>query len=318
MKPGKRKQPESDVDEEGDDGSAADDQDDGHDDPHGGCPPVLHDPHDQESLQGSGPDLVGDHDAQGSSHASLREPSVSTQDAIFDELPAASAPMEPEVGQAQLEIVPSDQPLVGASDVQSEAAPERLENPFQAELPLGLAEAEPSQPEIGLCQAAEPAPGPPSQPEALPGAAEAPPEPDLPAQPVAPEQPQPRPAAEPEPDARRSSQRVHSSPTDILALLVPNKDFVIYLAYNDYRFKVECKTTSEKFIHPFHRKSFSKVFTKDIWKESLIAVHKHCWEKWSIISDTSPLDRARQDSIDDSVFESLQPIIDRMPPPTQY
>ena len=56
---------------------------------------------------------------------------------------------------------------------------------------------------------------------------------------------------------------MNSSPKDTLAQLVPNKGFVIYLSYNDYRFKVECKTTSENFSPPFHRKCFSKVFTKD-------------------------------------------------------
>ena len=280
---------------------------------------MLHDPHDQESLEGSAPALAGGHDTQGFLQASPQEPLVSLDGVRFEEIPAALAPMEPEAAEAQMDyFLPSDQPLEGVSDIQSEAPKGLSRDVLQSD----LAEARPTEPEIGLCQEAEPAPGPPSQPEALPGAAEAaevepPAEPDLPAQPVALEQPQPSPA-EPQPGARRISQRMNSSPKDTLAQLVPNKGFVIYLSYNDYRFKVECKTTSENFSPPFHRKRFSKVFTKDTWKESLVAVHKHWWEKWSIISDTSPLDRSRQDSIDDSVFDSLPPIIDRMPPPTRY
>lgn len=131
-----------------------------------------------------------------------------------------------------------------------------------------------------------------------------PPPPDLPA----PE------AAEP----RRVAERVHASPKDILSRVVPNSSFSIYLSYNDWRFKCESRIESEKFLEPYHRKTFSKVFTQENWKDSLRAVHKYAWEKWSLVRDEHPADKPEQDCVPPEIFELLHPIVSIMPPPTQY
>ena len=117
---------------------------------------------------------------------------------------------------------------------------------------------------------------------------------------------------------RRVAERVHASPKDILSRVVPNSSFSIYLSYNDWRFKCESRIESEKFLEPYHRKTFSKVFTQENWKDSLWAVHKYAWEEWALVRDKHPADKPEQDCVPPEIFELLQPIISIMPPPTHY
>lgn len=119
--------------------------------------------------------------------------------------------------------------------------------------------------------------------------------------------------------ARRSSERIHCSPKDVLARITPNTEhFTLYLSYNDWRFKCDCKFSDERFVAPYHKRTFSKVFSQETWQQALMTVHDYAWSKWRLCRDTHPADKPEQHRVPDEIFELLQPIISKMPPPKDY
>lgn len=121
-------------------------------------------------------------------------------------------------------------------------------------------------------------------------------------------------------------KKVHRSPKEILQPLSP-PGCTLALAFNDYRFTASWKRhiRCDFWIDELSNFSFSSVFTKESWKESLRIVHAHSWEKWSIARDVVPeltLPDGRQEQnpgvIADSVFAELDPIVRDIPPPKRY
>lgn len=118
----------------------------------------------------------------------------------------------------------------------------------------------------------------------------------------------------------------NKSPQDILGPLSP-PGCVITLSFRDYRFKAIWKRhiSCEYWIDELSNLSFSHVFTKDNWKNSLSLVHAHAWEKWSIAKGSvaelklGPGQRAQNPGeISDAVFADLQPIVQGLDPPAKY
>ena len=138
-------------------------------------------------------------------------------------------------------------------------------------------------------------------------------------------------AAEPPcPPERPSSSRASASgwtrenvTPPVLLELEPNDRFKFFLQFNDWRFKLECKHQSDRFLPPYHCKTFSRCFasTKD-WKGCLEAVHKYCWEKYDLVSDQLALKPGQHHQtpgeIPDAVLRELQPVMEGMAPPTDY
>jgi hypothetical protein len=209
--------------------------------------------------------------------------------------------LQPELPDSRLDVVggggeilpPAELPGVEHRDHVALAAEAAVEG-------AGMDEAM----EDAQAEAAEPAqaPRPPAAAAAAPAAAP-PPAPEVAAAP------------------RRAGgvfERLNFSPVEILQRLVPNSDFRLYVDQNQYRWKVECQVTSPKFVHPYDKKHFSRVFTKETWKSSLSTCHKYMWEKCNLRRDESPPDKPWQSEVPSDVLDMLAPIVAQLPNPKDY
>ena len=86
---------------------------------------------------------------------------------------------------------------------------------------------------------------------------------------------------------------LHKNPYDIMELVLPNKDFLITLKYNDWRFDSSCKLRlsaghMKKLYAPCSQKTFSRSWTNVetrhvTWEVALSEVHDFTWRKWKLV-----------------------------------
>ena len=118
------------------------------------------------------------------------------------------------------------------------------------------------------------------------------------------------------------AERVNKTPNDIMQLILPNKDFMINIKFNDWRFESSCKLQlpagqMKRLYPPYSQKTFSRswtnVATRHVtWEDALAEVHEFTWRKWKLVSDVSPL------TLEKHVLDLLRPRIDNMSPPIHY
>ena len=221
-----------------------------------------------------------------------------------------SAPQPESEGSAQPLALgrPDD---VAANAIEVENADPPPENAAQPPVLGVVGDAEPAG-DVGPVDDAGPVgdAGPIGDAEPVGGVGQPPP---LPAPAFNPPDHRPGPAA-----ARAGHMRMNASPKDILRQISPRPEFTFYLCYNDWRFKVQCTIRHEFFIKPYNNLSFSKVFTRETWRESLQTVHEHAWSKWRLVKDLYPADRPEQTEVPEEVFNLLEPIVANLPEPVDY
>lgn len=117
--------------------------------------------------------------------------------------------------------------------------------------------------------------------------------------------------------------KVHYSPKDLFEMISPNSSFGLGINYNDHRFWCKCKVKDEKFIEPYHRQSFSKVFHLNVegsWQSAIKEVHEYTWNKWSLVREKYPANKALQNpgEIPAEVMDGLKEEMAKMPEPKEY
>lgn len=131
---------------------------------------------------------------------------------------------------------------------------------------------------------------------------------------------------EPEPvagSARLGGPKVYSSPKDIFNEIRPNSSFTLGINYNDHRFFVTCKIRDDRFIAPYNKQSFSRVFHVEqtgSWESALEDVHSYTWRKFELIKETHPADKDHQvpGRIPESVKVALKKEFEKMPERKKY
>lgn len=223
--------------------------------------------------------------------------------------------VESEVEQQHEPVTPVE--LFPADIIEDTAASDQIFGPVAAEPEVEGAIAVPV-PEPLLDEA--PAPAPSSSSSSLPTA---PVPADAAASEVDPSQTADQVDAKDKSGGGGGGTKVWTSPA-ILARLEPNSHFKIGLNTNDHRFFVKCNLALSDFLPPYDKKSFSKSFAKDrtLWKDSLRAVHEHCWSKWYLVRDRYPLAPSQVNQhpgqVPDDVLRDLQEHIQNLGIPTQY
>ena len=91
-----------------------------------------------------------------------------------------------------------------------------------------------------------------------------------------------------------AAARVNRTPEEIFRMMVPNRDFVIHLKYNDWRLESQCRLVlapkdSSRLYSPYSQKTFSIAFISLPWKDALTDVHDFTWRKWRLLKHLSPL-----------------------------
>lgn len=124
------------------------------------------------------------------------------------------------------------------------------------------------------------------------------------------------------------AERVHRTPQDIMQMLLPNKDFMISIKFNDWRFDSSCKlqlsaTHMKKLYAPYSQKTLSRSFASRLsWEDALAEVHDFTWRKWKLLMDVSPLTletgEQRPGCVPQEVLDLLKPVIENMDAPTTY
>ena len=121
-----------------------------------------------------------------------------------------------------------------------------------------------------------------------------------------------------------AAARVNRTPEEIFRMMVPNRDFVIHLKYNDWRLESQCRLVlapkdSSQLYSPYSQKTFSRAFISLPWKDALLDVHDFTWRKWRLLKHLSPLGEGVSEQVPGQVpkacLDLLQPIIEKMDPP---
>lgn len=121
-------------------------------------------------------------------------------------------------------------------------------------------------------------------------------------------------------------QRLHRSPEELLRPLSP-PGCVISLNANDHRWVSTWRKdiTSEFWLDELSQRTFSRVFTRDDWKDKLTLVHEHAWQKWQLAQESCPALRLEAGSvaqspgeIDESVLEELDSKVRDLPERKPY
>ena len=178
---------------------------------------------------------------------------------------------------------------------------------------------EPSLPEPPA--PADTAPEPSLPAGSLPEPADTAPEHSLPAPPdSAPEPSLPQPPGSAGPSKPRQASR--RSPEEVLEQLEP-PDCSFGISFADHRF-----TSIWAFEHldldpPWCQLRFSRSFAlRRGWKDALVEVHKHNWQKWGMVKHHHPLAKGKElqepGVIPDSIFAELKKTIDSLGEPTRY
>ena len=123
-----------------------------------------------------------------------------------------------------------------------------------------------------------------------------------------------------------SRKKIHRSPDDILLPISPQPACAIRLNFNDHRFGAYWKPDidSTAWVDEMSRKSFSRCFTSETWRDKLIEVHEFAWRKWHLAKHEPDLELEYGSEpqepgvIPNEIFEDLEPVITTMPPPKQY
>eukprot|EP00438_Fugacium_kawagutii_P030972 Skav203548 [mRNA] locus=scaffold3576:25249:29754:+ [translate_table: standard] len=125
----------------------------------------------------------------------------------------------------------------------------------------------------------------------------------------------------PEPAPARPRAEKKRSPEELLSLIEP-PGCKMGISFNVHTFISYWHDEHLELPAPFHQKSFSRAFyAKRSWRDALIEVHGHNWKKWRLVKDEYPLgDKGEMvpEQIPESIFEQLQPIIDKLPPYVRY
>ena len=121
-----------------------------------------------------------------------------------------------------------------------------------------------------------------------------------------------------------AAPRVNRTPEEIFRMMVPNRDFVIHLKYNDWRLESQCRLVlapkeSSVLYAPYSQKTFSRAFISIPWQDALTDVHYFTWRKWRLLKHLSPLGEGVSEQVPGQVpkacFDLLQPVIEKMDPP---
>ena len=140
--------------------------------------------------------------------------------------------------------------------------------------------------------------------------------------------PIPSPKAAPRSVRAAGIVRTNRTPAEILRQLEPDdadRNFRIFINFNDHRFTCQSKVKSPKFVPPYHHATFSKSFARDTdsWRDALKAVHKHVWEKFRLVANELPGASSRimqtPGIIPETVFAEIQEaVIDKLERPKNY
>lgn len=116
---------------------------------------------------------------------------------------------------------------------------------------------------------------------------------------------------------RVGMKKMYKSPEEILGQLAPPSCFM-GLSFTDHRFNSTWRFDTPELQHPYDRRNKSANFGKSrTWQDALSQVHEHCWRKWAMLKKKLPLPPAEQQTpgvIAQAVLDSLEPIIEGMPP----
>ena len=114
---------------------------------------------------------------------------------------------------------------------------------------------------------------------------------------------------------------LYFSPASILSQLQP-PNCSIRLNNNDWRWSSSFKGESPTWVEEFANSTFSRSFDRSNWKSKLMAVHSHCWLKWSLARDAMPLDPGSEEQIPgqipEEIFQELGPVIAKLPTRKKY